>query len=379
MKIPRFHLENVGKIGGFALSNAAAGDKVSVCTRAPLTSDEDLFYAVMESIGSAILSKAGLFVDGINQFLAVLHDDDTADLYVNEFPVFLKTTAKADMTKGQVISLDDIADIRSLEFPRGLIGETDRFVYCFKVGWKFGLFFDLKRQSDPDYQLDLRKTGEAIGNLYRYLAFQHVYKTLESKPQFERMMNDGWFPFVELLSSDFKVISQIYDGGFDIDERMSQLLERFDVVRMSRITGRWWRHTLFTEKQPILQAGVNAFLQNTHEGDILCLKTLISEIEGLMRVLLYREKGMANPKTKEMADHVGAKGLSKAGPTDSLLFPVQFTDYLNSVVFRGFDLASGNVSLSRHSSAHGIARPEQYTRARALQTILALDQIQFYL
>jgi len=379
MEILRFHLDNIGKIGGFAFSNARAGEAVSVCTSASLTSDDALFYEIMEGIDAAILSKAGLFVSGIYQFLAVLHDDGTADLYVNEFPVLLKTTAKADMTKGQVVSLNDIADIRSLVFEGGLIGETDRLIYCFKVGWKFGLFFDLERQSDPDYQLDSEQIGESIGSLYRYLAFQHVYKILESKPQFEQMMNAGWFPFVELLGSDFKVISQIYESGFDIDVRVSQLLQKFDFARINRITGRWWRYPLFTDKRPILEAGVNAFLQNTHEGDILCLKTLLSEIEGLMIRQLYDDQGATKPTVKGMTEHIRETGLRKSGSETSLLLPAQFTEYLNTVVFRGFDLASGSVILSRHSSAHGVASPGEYTRARALQAILTLDQIQFYL
>ena len=223
MEIPRVHLDNIGKIGGFAFSDARAGEAVSVCTRASLTSDDDLFYEIMEGVSVAILSQASFFVNGIYQFLAVLHDDDTADLYVNEFPVLVKTTAKASMAKGQVVSLDDIADIQSLEFEGSLIGETDKLIYCFKVGWKFGLFFDLKRQSAPDYRLNLEQVGESIGGLYRYLAFQHVYKTLESKPQFEQMMNDGWFPFVELLGSDFKSLSQVYNAMFDVDARISQL------------------------------------------------------------------------------------------------------------------------------------------------------------
>jgi hypothetical protein len=379
MKIPRFHLDNIGKIGGFALSNARAGEETSVCTRASLTSDDGLFYEIMEAVSAAILSKANLFVNGIYQFLAVLHDDDTADLYVNEFPVLVNTTAKADMAKGQVVSLNDIADIQSLEFEGSLISETDKLIYCFKVGWKFGLFFDLKRQSAPDYRLNLEQVGESIGGLYRYLAFQHVYKTLESKPQFEQMMSDGWFPFVELLGSDFKFLSQVYNAMFDVDTRISQLLQKFDAARISRITERWWRHPFLSKKQPILRAGVNAFLQNTHEGDILCLKTLLSEIEGLMRMQLYDDRGIAKPRVERMTEYVREKGLLRSGSETSLLLPMQFTEYLNNVVFRDFDLVSGSVTLSRHSSAHGVASPGDYTRAKALQAILTLDQIQFYL
>ena len=42
---------------------------------------------------------------------------------------------------------NDIADIRSMKFSNIKITESDKVIYCFKVGWKFGLFFDLDRRT----------------------------------------------------------------------------------------------------------------------------------------------------------------------------------------------------------------------------------------
>jgi hypothetical protein len=52
---------------------------------------------------------------------------------------------------------------------------------------------------------------------------------------------------------------------------------------------------------------------------------------------------------------------------------------MREVLFRHFDLEAGDVALSRHSSAHGVADAGKYTRDRALQAILTLDQMAYYM
>ena len=64
---------------------------------------------------------------------------------------------------------------------------------------------------------------------------------------------------------------------------------------------------------------------------------------------------------------------------NSLIMAKPFTNYLKNFLFKNFDLESGKIDLSRHSLAHGVAKEEDYTRVRALQMILILDQIYFYL
>ena len=48
-------------------------------------------------------------------------------------------------------------------------------------------------------------------------------------------------------------------------------------------------------------------------------------------------------------------------------------------VFENFDLTTGNVDLSRHTLSHGYANANDFNKAKALQAILILDQIYFYL
>ena len=48
-------------------------------------------------------------------------------------------------------------------------------------------------------------------------------------------------------------------------------------------------------------------------------------------------------------------------------------------IFKEFDPETGEVDLSRHSALHGVALGEDYKPERALQALLTLEQIYFYL
>lgn len=197
----QIHIEKSDNLIGFAIENVASQNMAKILTRASLTSDDPDFYKYIDQISNIFFSKTGVFSNSVFQFLVLIHEDLSADLYVNEFKVSIKVMSKRSIEKGEVVTQNDIADIRELSFPDIKIAQTDKVIYSFKVGWKFGLFFDLYREENL---LDIEKMYLALGELYRYLSFQDVYKVLETTNQFEEMKNDGWFPFIELLDMNIK-------------------------------------------------------------------------------------------------------------------------------------------------------------------------------
>ena len=188
----KFHFDNVQDLAGFAMENVKGGETVKVLTRSLLTSDDPEFYQYSEQISNIFLNKNRILIDGVYQFLVIIHADLSADLYVNDFAVLVEIKAKRDIKAGEVVTQGDIADLRKVKFPDIEIKETDKVIYCFKVGWRFGLFFDLTPRSQPSSaptpiaieKLDIEKMALSIGELRRYLSFYHVYKVLESEAQF---------------------------------------------------------------------------------------------------------------------------------------------------------------------------------------------------
>jgi len=254
--------------------------------------------------------------------------------------------------------------------------EIDKIIYCFKVGWKFGLFFDLDRRQP----LALDDLYLKIGALYRYLRFQYVYNLIETKSHYEEMLKDGWFPFVSLLGSESRSLIELYKNKFDFNSKIDRFVDTFDKARLDRIINKWWNKEIFKEKQSILQAGIDSFLEKSNKGYINCIKNLYSEIDGIIRILYFRDSDKDKRITiQKMLGYILKRAREKGGDDLSLLLPYKFFEYLKDVAFADFDLENDKVILSKHSSSHGVAQPELYTKMKALQAILILDQIYFYI
>ena len=379
-------LSNLKDLGGFVAENAGPGGMVPVLSRAALTSVDTDFDRYVEQLTSMLLVPAGVFVNQIHQFLAVLHQDGTGDLFVNDFTVELEIRTKRDIRKGQVVTQGQIADIRQVRFPGVTLKETDKLVYVFKVGWRFGLVFDFgaagsaaKNPPASSTPLDVDGIQTLIGDLYRYLSFFGVYQLLEvDTKRFDEMQSDGWFPFVETLPSDFKDIAKAYEDKFDFDNKINKVLSRFDEKRIREISDRWWRNEQFAAKRNLIEAGINAYLQDTPDGYVNCIKNLFSEVEGLLRSIYRIDTGQGRMTTRQFLHHLGEKAKSAAGSEYSLLLARPFLEYMETQAFRNFDVEKDDVPLSRHSSSHGEAASSLYTKARALQVILVLDQLHFY-
>jgi len=383
----KIHIDKAQDLSGFAAENVKGGEMLKVLTRALLTSDSPEFYQYAEQISNIFLNKNQIQIDGVSQFLVLIHQDLSADLYINDFAVSVEIKAKRDIKAGEVVMLGDIADIRKVKFPDIEIKDTDKIIYCFKVGWRFGLFFDLTPRSQPTEatrainteKLDIEKMELSIGDLRRYLTFYHVYKVLESDTQFDEMLKDGWFPFVEILAGEYKKLSEAYQNKFDFENKVKSIVDNFNEERIKKIKEKWWKNQIFSDKKTLIEAGINAYLQDSQDGYVNCIKNLWTEIEGILRKLYHSETGKGDGiKSSDLISHIIQKAKTKSGSDYSLLLPLPFLKYLEDVVFANFNVETGKVDMSRNASSHGVADAELYTKARALQLVLVLDQIYFY-
>jgi hypothetical protein len=377
MKINHFHLKKVGNVMGFSLNTAGEGETVRVLTKAVLTSDENDFYTFIEQISQQYFSRIGVFTNAVYQFIILIHNNLSADIYINDFPLLIEVMAIRNLRKGEFVTNKDIADIKKIIFKDIDLLDTDKVIFCGKVGWKFVLFFDLDRSKT----LNIDKVWSTLGEVYRYLSFQYIYKLLESDTHFKEMSRDGWFPFIELVAAeDYKTLSEAYKHKRFQISTIDSIINNFDKKRIEKITDRWWNKPIFKEKKSILMAGINAFLRGDDEGNITSIKTLLPEIEGIIRIQYFSDTGKdKRVNTINLLEFIAEKGKAKVGSDYSLLFPLPFFNYLKDEVFADFDLRNGKVKLSRHSSSHGVVNAEEYTKIKALQMVLILDQISFYI
>src|SRR5437773_2357122 len=177
------------------------------------------------------------------------------------------------------------------------------------------------------------------------------------------MMKDGLFPFIEIIAVEYKALSAAYQNKFDFVNRIKATVDPFDEERIKRITNKWWKNQIFADKRVLIEAGINAYLQNTPDGFINCIKNLWTEIEGILRRIYHIEIGKGDRvKSPDLMAHIIQKAKNKSGSDDSLFFPVPFLKYLQHVVFANFSVESGNVDMSRNASSHGVAEAAQYTK-----------------
>jgi hypothetical protein len=345
-----------------------------VQTRGSIVSDNPLFYTYIDQISGIFLKT--VLVGHVFQFLVLIHENLSADLYLNDLPVKVLMMTKRDLKKGEVITTGDIADIQQLSFEGINIKDTDKIIYCFKVGWKFGLFFDLNRE-DP---LNIPAMEGELGALHRYLSFQYIYDVFESKPHFDMLLEDGWFPFIEILSLEFKELSEAYKNLPDPQGQVQKIVTKFNEERIERIVNKWWKKEVFLDKKTILESGIQSYLGDDTNGFIACIKILLTEIEGIIRLHYFKETGKGKDvRIPDLVNHVFDKGKTKTGSEASLFFPRDFLHYLKNAIFPKFDLEKGDIALSRHTSSHGVAKAEDYSKIRAVQMILILDQLYFYI
>lgn len=111
---------------------------------------------------------------------------------------------------------------------------------------------------------------------------------------------------------------------------------------------------------------------------IAAIKIAITEIEGVLRSA-YANASVPKPKIRHLLDFAIESAVSKSGAGDTLLLPEASALYLDGYTFVQFDPASGTTHAgSRHAVGHGAADATSFTKARALQVLLTLDQLAFY-
>lgn len=364
------------QLHGVSAEASRGGDTIKIWTRLSLTSDDRFFHRVVEGLSNHIEYVARQSGRNVNLkragfALLVVHSDNTGDLWIDAAAVALQIMAKRNMAAGTVVFENDIADVIGMSFPLVEIGKEDRVVCIFREGWRFALFFDFNPNADfsvPNMQRDL-------GTLHRRLKYRDLYDAIADQAIFSRLVAAGWFPFVEILGSEFRSLANSSEAGFELDDEEARILAKFDSERIERMFSRWMAKAHFAGKERLLRSALKSFA----EGDAVpVLKIALTEIEGILGDA-YRKVHGKGARIKKLLEFAVASAEAKAGQPDTLLFPAAFAHYLKSHTFAKFDPAAltGNAS-SRHAVGHGAAAAETYTLVRALQALLTLDQLAFY-
>ncbi len=368
---------NVEPLAGFSAGPAQTGEVVKIWTRLALTSDHSLFHRVVENLDrfiTHVAQQAGTLVhlSRAATVLLVFKANKTAELWLDTAAVSLRCLSKRSIAAGTAVFEHDIADVTGMAFPCVNLELTDKVLCLFRQGWSFGLAFDF----NPDGKLDIEAFTTNLGRLYRELRYRHLYEAIGNVTLFEKLVASGWFPFVEIVTSEFQDFLHHCEAGSALAEIEDKLIESFDEARLLGILERWVAKPHFAAKEALLKEAVDAFVQ---KKPVAVIKILLTEIEGVLNDAFRATHGGQGAKLKELLAFAQASAEQRAGGRNTLLFPSAFGRYLSTHTFAHFDpVAQTGTAGSRHAVGHGAAAQESYTMPKALQAILTLDQLAFY-
>jgi hypothetical protein len=238
---------------GYAVTEGQKGQPVLVRLCAFLSSEDgDRLITCLEGLPSRLLSKAGIGIPPsmVDHLLGIIRPDKTATLYVNELSLSMKVQVKRSMKAGQPVFADDMADIESIDLGGVDVPPDTGVVFLFSVGWRQGLFYDLLPLAPPtrsprDYDLRTR-----LGQLYRYLKSQHVYKI--GQDEWGRLIETGWFPFVTLKTSTVQQIIARVRNAWNVDELVPDIADEVNAL-MPRLKERWASNSYFSDHYDVLE------------------------------------------------------------------------------------------------------------------------------
>lgn len=369
--------KNVESLGGFSAEAAKPGQHVKVWMRHALTSDEPLFHRLADGLEGVIrhmAEKANVSVNlrQAGTVLLVIKPDDSAELWVDTAAVSMRCMVKRAIAAHTVVFENDIADLTAMSFPCVEIGVQDKVLCLFREGWSFGLAFDF----NPNGELDLEGLQTMLGTLHRRLRYRHLYQAVADPAVFDTLVAAGWFPFVEIITAEFRDLAQQAEAGFDIAEIEPKIIAAFDAARLGHLFERWAAKPHFAARASLLKEAVEAF---TAQKPASVIKIILTEIEGVLNDAHKAANGGKVAKINDLLAFAQASAEQRAGGPDTLFFPAAFGRYLSAHTFANFDPAAGTGTAgSRHAVGHGAASQDSYTMARALQAILTLDQLACY-
>jgi hypothetical protein len=365
---------------GYAMGVAAKGESVSVRRKEFLTSEDgNEFITRLEGVSAcfaSVFGPGGTPPSQVDHFLAVLHPDRSATVYCNELHIValmrVKRVSPPEVRAGEAVYPDDIADIEEAELRDAQdrpveIPDECGVVLILSRGWRKCLFYDYS-VLPPGVSRRTDHLPRLFGHFLARLWFQEMYSITDE--QWGRLLGWGWFPFVGLKHADRKKLLNWASCDRDPKPVLEEISRSFAADLDARLEA-WKRYDLLNRQMDFLNAAKDRYKADDY---LSCISLLYPRIEGVMRLLFADENSGERPNQGTMVTN-----LVENQHAHSVLLPNRFEEYLKKVYFRGFDVAAGQVPLSRHSHGHGVSASVDYDLVRASVGFMVLDQLFHYL
>lgn len=359
--VPHYqYIEKEIKITGLAWKKEENGDLV-LLKKDFIDSCDRRFHTALKSLKDVIGNAS------FDNLLIIMKDGQLAKIYY-KFPLSMNCLASKTIQTGNIVFDKDILDISTISFSDqfdSLNPENgDKIIWVFRIGFLFGLYFDFTGE------LNAKTALKEMGKSYNLLYYYDYYLSLE-KDKIENLISRGWFPFICLRTSQ---IQYLIEHETEISEKW--LDTNFSNNIIEEMTNAWYQHPIFSKKLVPLKEGVDCFLEKKYSASI---STLFPLIEGLIAEAYKEEKGEnLGFSDKDIISSVSKHALCKCSEFPKA-FPELFQEYLKEFIYKHGMNEKNLKTATRHTTVHGRVEDSAFTQERAVQLILTLEQIFYYL
>ena len=228
---PEIH--EVAELAGISLNVARKGEMVKVLQSAFFSSyDDDHQHYFGQILGQ--FSSLGSTLS--NDLLIVIRNKQ-ARVHTS-FPLTVKIRSKGTIQRGSAVFKDQILDIEEVRFRDDFfeadIRDGDKIVWLFRVDWSFGLYFDLSGKSST------RELWKTLGQCYRSMHFHAVYAFFVDSTNPERLIDRGWFPFIQFSANEFSQLRYGIGDPSELDTVEAHIVQAFSADRIDQFSEGWW-------------------------------------------------------------------------------------------------------------------------------------------
>lgn len=358
---------------GYSMSSLRPGYYGWVCTREFVSSEDgDLFISRLEGFPTVVLSLIGrprsLLPSMVDHMVVIIRKDGTATAYINEVSFLGLIRSKRAPQAGEVIYSTDIADVQKLRMQNVTVPPDAGYLILFSVGWRKGLLYDFDPLGGEERDHDVEVL---LGQRYAYLLRQQLFKLSEA--EWERLMDQRWFPFISLEAATVEKMINHVRNDWNVDELLDEIACEVKKLVEGRIVS--WRQNPFFEKRgKLLEEAVQQYRDGHY---ISAIHVVYPQIEGILRVC-HSATDASKDRSQSSLIEAGLAYAAEMRHACSYLLPHKFDQYLREITFAGFD-PDDPQDVSRNTISHGVAPEGEFSLKEATLAFLVLDQLYYFL
>ena len=364
---------------GYTAKDVREGEEATLITREFVSSTdvEEFKLKAMEGIPNILLShipkeQRDALVP-VQFMVALMRPDNTVTLYLDtiegDLSPALETVPKRVWNRGESLTIDDIADVKRLEYPNITFPPDAGILVLFKVGDRRGLFYDFVPliESKPR-EFDVEKS---LARFFGYLSQQHLFQIDDDTWKY--LFDNQWFPFIALKAITREKLINAAKARLFLDDLLPEISNEVK-ANCENLRIRIQNHSIFADHSKLLEHALDRYIADDF---ISSTSIILPRIEGIMRTL-YRSSGLTDKpgQSKMAAAAVQARVIDQSG---LFILPDKFHEFLTKVYFADFGRPSLPDIVSRHSVSHGVANQADFNQKSATIALLILDQISFFL